>query len=1209
MRVLIACALAAATVMAARPAFAAAPSEVQNAAVVLRPVGAEGAWLGFDLVERASGQVVVPVRLSSNDMLFADRIVAEEHDDRGVMVRTLAFNEIRSRLGTGVTTGDHDWVKVTLRGDDPFPRIDFDVTVSGFTSSEWERFNGGPCPFHFLTLAMPEAEVWHQRGWLMATPKSDPFVLQQDVAFGGGAVAAEFSRNWSYVCAMGGSPLPVVGLWAPSLRRYAGFEFQGARVERNTEREIAAAYCWKHGRDRQFVTLAAPHGSPKYRTLVYPPSKSTYDSFCTLVWNNDLPSTGDPNRWLHQVFGQRYTAGTPRVSRAPNVGYMPGATRLKDWPQPPSPRLMVRHDKDTTFATAGTVEIGGWRWHAESPVETAYQNNDAKAFVGLREDLNYLMANATIFQAGGETCAFWEKPIEGRWQEKWGGEGVRSLHNANGFAAGIAMVDVWRHEHETNPEEASRMLLFIDGIYNWAKHFVWSRNEFPDVPASPFAVGGTLPVVFLLDYYFTFKNTPDRAERAAAALDLALSLAYRYLVAWPSDNDRFDNDDPSFLMEPNSGENWAGAPCGNETAWVLDTLAQVYVHTGDARLGYMVRGALDRGHRLYQEIEKAPLGACDRMAFTEGWGVYAGSGPGDGKRYEYGWADDLLYAWPFGDAAARVVCGERGALACVKTQEQFDVADYRSNSDGHFAFRVASDRSGAFDIALSYPQVNISSRPVRIERGGKVWDWRNNVRWPSQAPSSLYLRGVRNGDRVIVGTPRLDAPAMEAPRMMEQEKPPAETVFLSAGSDEAGEFELLPLEFDTALECDWEKGDSWAGLQGGVRWAFGVPLMLGEPRLTGGKVARGTKVRFDRAIDGPATLFLAYVPLHKDAWFSVQFDEGVQSMASAEPAVAWRGWPPMFQKKVMILPVNVPPNREAVAIVPARALLLAVTVNRGEPQDIDRVISSLAAGAEDWKEEAKLTVEVQSLRAETAKLPRGRVAVLPTGPRGPASRFARRIGLLEKADLLTPEQMVEPGVLDADRYPVVLHLGGERYPFSVRADGDGREAVVRYLRSGGLLICAGYEPFPFYYADDLRRPQAAPRAHPLLPELGVPFRSQFEKPPAGHMYRVDYAASQRIVPDLPWQLEFPTEGDQRLRSIHCDEVDDKFIRSQTIYSVSNEHGEDYGDAAASIEWRGGEFKGARLLYFWHRLFDLEETGHATLAALFHHVIQQARKTK
>ncbi len=1196
--------------MAGGPAFAAAgPSEIQNAAALVRPVGAEGAWVGFDLIECASGRLIAPVRFSSNDMLFADRIAVERRDDRGVAVQTLAFNELRSRLGTGMTLGDHDWIKVTLRGDDPYPRIDFDVTVAGFTAGEWERFNGGPTPFHFLTLAMSEAEVWHQRGWLMATPKSDPFVLQQDVAFGGGSIASEFSRDWSYVCAMGGSPLPVIGLWAPSLRSYVGFEFQGTRVEDNTEREIAAAYCWQHGRDRQFVTLAAPHGSPKYRKLAYPPPKSAYDSHCTLVWNNDLPGTGDPNRWLHRLFAERYTAGLPRVSGTPNVGYLPGITRLKDWPSPPSPRLLVRREKDTTYAVAGTVEIGGWRWHAESPVEAAYMRYDAKAFAALREDLNYLMANATIFQAGGETCAFWEKPMEGCWRDKWGGEPVRSLHNANGFAAGIAMVDVWRHEHETNPEESARMLLFIDGIYNWARHFVWSRNEISDVPASPFAIGATLPAVFLLDYYFTFKNAPGRAERANAALDLALSVAYRYLVAWPCDNDRYDNDNPAFLMEPNSGEAWAGAPCANEVAWLLDTLAQVYVHTGDARLGYMVRGALDRWHLLYQEIEKPPLSACDLKSFTEGWGVYAGSGPGDGKRYEYGWADDLLYAWPFGDAVARVVCGERAALACVKTQEQFEVADYRSSSDGHFTFRVASDRKEPLDIALSYPQVNISARRVVIGRGGKWWDWSDNVRRPPQAPASLCLRGLRAGDVVVVGQPRPDMPPLAAARMLEQEKPPTDAVSLAAGPGDAGEFEMLPLTYDTQVECDWEKPGSWAGLLGGVRWAFGVPLLFGEPRLTGGRVARAAKVEFERAIDGPATLFLAYVPLHKDASFSLQFDKGVTGVASAEPAVAWRGWPPMFKKKVMIIPVNIPSNREVEAIVPSRALLLAATLHRGESKLIEPVMESLATGAEDWKKESKWATEMDALRAEAAQVPAGRIAVLPTSPGGPAGRFARQMGLLDKTDFLTPAQMVEPGVLDAKRYPVVLHLGGEHYPFSVHEDGDGRAALVNYLRSGGQIICAGFEPFPFYYADDIRDPRAPPRALPLLPELGVPMKSRFEKPPTGHTYRVDYASSQRIVPDLPWQVEFPTEGDQRLRAIDSNAVDDKYIRYQPIYSITDEHSDDYDDAAACIEWRAGELRGARLIYFWHRLFDLPDTGNQTLAGLFRYAIEQTKKAK
>lgn len=41
-------------------------------------------------------------------------------------------------------------------------------------------FPDGPAPFHFLVCPMPTAQVWHQRGWLNATPYADPFPLLQD---------------------------------------------------------------------------------------------------------------------------------------------------------------------------------------------------------------------------------------------------------------------------------------------------------------------------------------------------------------------------------------------------------------------------------------------------------------------------------------------------------------------------------------------------------------------------------------------------------------------------------------------------------------------------------------------------------------------------------------------------------------------------------------------------------------------------------------------------------------------------------------------------------------------------------------------------------------------------------------------------------------------------------------------------------------------
>jgi len=54
-----------------------------------------------------------------------------------------------------------------------------------FNTNRWlALFPDGPAPFHFLVCSMPTAQVWHQRGWLNATPYADPFPLLQDVHVG-----------------------------------------------------------------------------------------------------------------------------------------------------------------------------------------------------------------------------------------------------------------------------------------------------------------------------------------------------------------------------------------------------------------------------------------------------------------------------------------------------------------------------------------------------------------------------------------------------------------------------------------------------------------------------------------------------------------------------------------------------------------------------------------------------------------------------------------------------------------------------------------------------------------------------------------------------------------------------------------------------------------------------------------------------------------
>ena len=96
-----------------------------------------------------------------------------------------------------------DFVSIgLLPGIDPVLR--FRLTVKAFDELRWRAmFPQGTAPFHFLSCSMPTAQVWHQRGWLNATPNADPFPLLKDVHVGTPELSCQWNRNWSYLCPLG----------------------------------------------------------------------------------------------------------------------------------------------------------------------------------------------------------------------------------------------------------------------------------------------------------------------------------------------------------------------------------------------------------------------------------------------------------------------------------------------------------------------------------------------------------------------------------------------------------------------------------------------------------------------------------------------------------------------------------------------------------------------------------------------------------------------------------------------------------------------------------------------------------------------------------------------------------------------------------------------------------------------------------------------
>src|ERR1041384_3133534 len=132
---------------------------------------------GFDVY--ADGVLAAPVRLAANGAIVADTV---ETNATGVHLSSL-----RARDSQAVTFAPDDFVSITLPppvATNPAaiwePTVQFKLTLVTFNTNKWlALFSGGPAPFHFLICSMPTAKVWHQLGWLNATPVADPFPLLQ----------------------------------------------------------------------------------------------------------------------------------------------------------------------------------------------------------------------------------------------------------------------------------------------------------------------------------------------------------------------------------------------------------------------------------------------------------------------------------------------------------------------------------------------------------------------------------------------------------------------------------------------------------------------------------------------------------------------------------------------------------------------------------------------------------------------------------------------------------------------------------------------------------------------------------------------------------------------------------------------------------------------------------------------------------------------
>lgn len=1157
-------------------------AEVGNGVVSVSPLEAAGGrWAGFRVAD-AQGEAV-SVRFGSLGDLTARAVTAAADG--------LVFDGLEAVASPRLEPGSR--VAVRLLPGSPYPEVDFHLVLGGFDQAAWEQAHG-QAPFHFLVCSLPGAEVFYQRGWPIGTPVAEMYPIAGE--FNAGRTCGAFwSRDWSYAPPIGAYPVPAAGLWKPSDRRFVAYDFTGARLTDHSEKNIGTAYAWRHRDAGEFFCLVWPYAR-NYQHLRYPSGPATVSSRFRLLFSREIGGEDDPSAFLQAWVWSTYRDLLPGVPALSDLSWLPGGCRPAGFGKPALGRLYAE-DKGPFF-TPGSITAGGIGYDPNSPVEYAYRHGDRQAIANLKEDIEYLLPRTTRLTIAGDECCFWQYPLSGDGAPMFG-PGVPTLHTCWGWGVAHALLETWRAENTADggPPPAGhgsreeRLLPYVDGALRYTRHILYTRNDYPDVPAAQFAWGAAPACTFCLRYYYTFREDPERRELAALAYKLARSMLYRYLAIWASDNDEMDNLDSSFLMEPNAGYPWLGAACSNEVWAFTFALAEVYVATGDPILGHYLRGQLATWHQLYKDTLAPSMAAYATDALTERYGLYDEAAQARGTRADYGgiWGSAEALLWPIGSAVARVLCGERAAMAFDRDGLHTDIAEYRCYGGGKVSFRLVRQAAdGPADITVTFPFFTLRGAPVEIiaaDGARRTLSEGSGVRSWETRPDALHIAGVSGGEVVVIGgeydpaRPVLGCPIAKARAL------PAERVL-----ERVPGFRVLNLarEARTVVRCDWNDPASYAGLPAGLRSVCGVPLYIVEPELNGGRCA----VRDQRVAVGLRGRYLFALLGKGDpgARLRVLTADGAELQAPLGEAVpVLRGWPPLFEWRLDMVSVAAG-GREIAAVVPEGVDLFAVSVcDRPEPE----MAPTFAALEAIRREVLAEREQVEALRSLQPLFERfsGRIALLatpsPDGSRGLLAKLLQKADLMRHVDIVTPEQVAQPSRFSAGRYWVTLYAGGEEY---VTGNQDAYDAgMQRYLAQGGTLVVLPSMPFPFYYANNKPVVSAGKFGLPIcgsgaeqrpdrIEAAGV---RGWEKPPEGLTLTFRTNPNQSLLTGLPETFPFPSAEsglDLRWRpAVNVLPEGDVYVPLVTLH---DQNGKSYGDAAAWIEHRSGPLAGARELYVW-----------------------------
>jgi len=806
-------------------------ASISNGLTKINVVLRNGDAIGFEIFSLTGWEKQVAlVELSSSGRWKAKTV---ESGKKGTGSFSSAFFTLKNidTSGTNGTPefGPESYITVSLEEGNTFPYVEFKLDLKSFDREKWESAWNGRCPMYFLRCTLDEAQCFYQGGVLYPSPTYDPYPMTMPQMTG------DWSNRWSYAPAIGAHPIPAMGLWAPQIKKFVAYEFQHARSTDRSEKFIANAYC--AGEDehpKQFFTLLYPYAKNIWRALRYPENKPVVlHTHFRIIYALDLPSHKDPNDWVIHYIYHTYIDLLPPCPKMNDLSWMKGAQanpdaygqlllydmgKHKSYPKSADwGRLFSRYEEcEKQFFKPGTIQL-----HCHQIGKTmkyAYLVNDQKKIQQIKDQIEYLIPKAIEkTYENGDRCWVWNHPLEGSFNDGYRGEKATTTQHMFNWGIAEAMLYVYLNEKD------ERLLKYIDGILLWTKHYLYDRAGMADIPQSVFSMGAGNGGEFCLDYYYAFRDDPERKALAKQAFELAKMVVFRNVYYYTDDPDQNDILDPAFLLQAVNSHYWLGMVTWGEMGRIPEMLIQIYAETGDPVAKYITRGCLER---FFWGAKNT------KIEFWENIDVF-GESNGEKGKGSGGWGgcDFRRYAEPLGDAVMRIVMGRGGAMAFCKKTFACDIADYSYEPESNFEFKVTVDRSlsgapsGEFGIIATAPRHRLHGKKVFVN-GNEIDSSQYVV---STIGEDLFIKAVKPGDVVTIGDIR-----KHKPLEIEKEKVRTIPVEKYIKEDAFAMLNLYPVA-DVKIDATWQ--GEWGGFIPGKRYVSGIPCYLIDPVLNSDRAA------------------------------------------------------------------------------------------------------------------------------------------------------------------------------------------------------------------------------------------------------------------------------------------------------------------------------------------------------------------------------------